>query len=133
VLAVKSVRLTLVIATILSVASASATTCIANREFKLRQVCGVVTDKSGASISKVNVKLLDANSAVISNAETNANGEFVITNVRDGNYILRVKFDGFATAWQRFRVHHSKRDKMCGRPIRVRLELAGHCSVVSDR
>jgi hypothetical protein len=70
-----------------------ATNCIANREFKVRQVCGRVTDKAGATIPDVRVELLDANSSVIQRVQTDAKGELVFASVSNGKYILRIEFD----------------------------------------
>jgi len=108
-----------------------ATTCVANREFKVRQVCGVVTYKGSETIPDVNVELLDSNSSVLQSAPTDANGQFVFASVKDGKYILRIKFDGFAIAWQPFRVARSKNGQACRIPMHVTLELAGSCSSVN--
>jgi Carboxypeptidase regulatory-like domain len=116
------------IAITLAVAQASATTCVADREFTVRQVCGVVSDKAGVRIPDVPVEVLNARSSVIQSVHTDANGGFRFESIPDGKYILRVNLNGFATAWQPFVVHGSKRSSSCRKPLRVRLELAGYCS-----
>jgi hypothetical protein len=45
--------------------NAGATTCVSNKKFKIRQVCGRVTDPSNVPIPMVNVELLDTHSVAL--------------------------------------------------------------------
>ena len=107
-----------------------ATTCVANKKLKVKALCGEVTDPSGAPISKADVELLDNQSAVLQQVASDVNGHFSVPTLRKGEYILRVKSPLFVTAWQPVVVTTSKANERCGKPIRVRLDVAGRCSLV---
>jgi hypothetical protein len=80
----------------------SATTCVANKKFKVKAVCGTVTDPTDVPIPKVDVELLDAQSVVLQRAVTNEEGRFIMSTAPQGEYVLRVKSPYFAVAWQPF-------------------------------
>jgi Carboxypeptidase regulatory-like domain len=79
-----------------------ATTCIADKIFKVKQVCGRVVDPMDTPIPGVEVELLDSDSNLLQKAHTNESGIFNIQNVLPGQYVIRVQFVGFARAWQPF-------------------------------
>ena len=109
----------------------SATTCVANKIFKVRHVCGRVVDPTGAPIPSVEVELLDTNSRVLRKAVTSESGAFDVQNVPSGQYVIRVQFAGFATAWQPFVLTENKPNARCNKPMEVHLALAGRCSSVT--
>ena len=53
-----------------------ATTCIASKKFKVKAVCGAVTDPTGVPIPKVDVELLDNHSVILQRVVTNEDGRF---------------------------------------------------------
>lgn len=107
-----------------------ATTCVANKKFKVKALCGEVTDPYGAPIPKVDVELLDNQSEVLQQVASGTDGHFSVPRVTKGEYILRVKSPYFVTAWQPVVVRKSNANDHCGKPIRVRLDVAGRCSSV---
>ncbi len=107
-----------------------ATTCVANKKFKVKALCGEVTDPSGAPIPKADVELLDYKSAVLQQVASDVDGHFSVPTLTKGEYILRVKSPLFVTAWQPVVVTKSKVNEHYGKPVRVRLDVAGRCSLV---
>jgi hypothetical protein len=119
-----------VLSVLFFVAQDSATTCITNKRFDVPQVCGTVSYET-QPISDVTVELLNAQNVLVSQATTAADGQYLLKQVSDGKYVLSVKVNGFAQAWQPIALKHSRAaDGSCKRPIIVRLEAAGKCSVV---
>jgi len=108
-----------------------ATTCVANKIFKVNQVCGRVVDPTGAPIPGVEVELLNSHSTILQKALTNESGTFGVQNVLPGQYVIRVRFAGFATAWQPFVLTKNKPNATCNKLIQVNLGLAGRCSSVN--
>jgi hypothetical protein len=111
--------------------NAGATTCVSNKKFKVKQVCGRVTDPSNAPIPMVSVELSDAHSVVLQQASTNDKGIFSFQSIMKGEYVIQIRYAGFATAWQPFIVTKNKQDVRCNKPMQVRLEFAGRCSSIS--
>jgi Carboxypeptidase regulatory-like domain len=110
---------------------AGATTCVSNNKFKVKKACGTVTDPMGVPIPKVDVELLDNQSVVLERAITDEDGRFNVPNVAKGEYVLRVKSPYFVQAWQPIIVTKNSANSQCGKPMEVRLDLAGRCSSVS--
>lgn len=108
----------------------SATTCVSNKKFKVKAVCGVVTDPTGVPIPDVDVELENVQSVVLQQVRTSEDGRFYMPNIRKGEYALRVKSRYFVQAWQPFVLTKSSAKGRCT-PMSVRLELAGRCSWVS--
>ena len=115
----------------MAASSGTATTCVVNKKFKVKVVCGTVTDPTEVPIPKVDVELLDNHSVVLQRVVTNEDGRFNMPNVSKGEYVLRVKVPYFVTAWQPFVVTKSNANARCNKPMQVRLGLAGRCSSVS--
>ena len=110
-----------------------ATTCVAGKSFKVSQVCGAVTDKDGAVIPDAKIQITPKNHLEgEKDARSDKNGDFVIPNVTDGEYELRVKYSGFWDAWQPFRVSGSGAKRRCTKPIHVVMVPAGGCSYVEN-
>src|SRR5438105_3778179 len=109
------------------------TTCVAGKSFKVRQVCGTVTDKPGAAISDAKIELVPkGHPEGVQEIPSDQEGGFAFSNVPDGQYELRVKFRGFWDAWQPFVVNRSHEERKCSRPIRVVMVTAGACSYVKN-
>jgi hypothetical protein len=111
--------------------NAGATSCVANKIFTVKQVCGRVADPSDAPIPGVEVELLDSHSNLLQRARTDESGTFDMQNVTPGQYVIRVQFAGFATAWQPIVLTKSQPNSRCNKPIQVQLKLSGNCSTVN--
>ncbi|MCF6409864.1 carboxypeptidase regulatory-like domain-containing protein [Pseudalkalibacillus salsuginis] len=59
-------------------------------------VSGTVTDSIGDPIANATVKLIDLNNVVVGFATTDSNGNYAITNLKRGTYLVLVKASGFA-------------------------------------
>lgn len=108
-----------------------ATTCVANKIFKVKRVCGRVVDPTGVPIPRVEVELLDSHSNILRKALTNDSGSFDLQDVLPNRYVIRVQFAGFATAWQPFVLTKNEPDAKANKPMQVHLALAGSCSSVN--
>ena len=69
--------------------NADATTCVSNKIFKVRHVCGIVVDPSGVPIAGIRVDL-SANNSVLEYVVTDSAGNFVIPNVGKGKCELSI-------------------------------------------
>jgi hypothetical protein len=119
----------LLILVVLASLNGNATTCVSNKKFKVKQVCGVVTDPTDVAIPKVDIALLDHQSVVLQTAVTDEQGRFTLSGVPKGDYALRVKSPYFEIGWQPITVTKTT-NAHCGKPMPVRLELAGGCSSI---
>jgi hypothetical protein len=79
----------------------------------------------------VSVELLDAQSVILQQAATNDKGIFSFQSIMKGEYVIQIRYAGFATAWQPFFVTKNKKNVRCDKPMKVRLEFAGRCSSIS--
>src|SRR5271157_778019 len=124
-----STRIVLVLGCVLALhLNAGATTCVSNRKFKIKQVCGRVTDPSNVPIPMVNVELLDTHSVVLQQTPTDEDGIFTFQYVAKGEYVVQIRYAGFGTAWQPLIMTKNRPSGRCKKPVQVRLELAGRCS-----
>jgi hypothetical protein len=89
--------------------SAMATTCIAGRSFKVRQVCGQVKDSTGVAIPDASVELTKKGES-----------QAIFTEQSDSDVA------------QPLSVWRSKDDKTCSRPISVVMKVAGQCGYVEN-
>ena len=64
------------------------------------QVSGVVTDPTGAALPQASVVLTNTNTQAKRAVTTDANGNFIATNLPIGNYSVAVSQSGFRTAQQ---------------------------------
>jgi hypothetical protein len=71
--------------------------CVARAQVEQGRFVGQVTDPQGAVIAGANVKLTNLGTNIVQNAVTNNTGEYVITPVPTGQYILSISAPGFAT------------------------------------
>ena len=63
---------------------ASATTCVATKAFKVKEVCGKVINPLNEPIARAEVDLLNGGSEVSSGVLTNDRGDFIMPNVPTG-------------------------------------------------
>lgn len=71
--------------------------CAALAQVEQGRFVGQVTDPQGAVVPGANVKLTNAATNIVQNAVTDSSGNYVITPVPAGQYILTVTAQGFAT------------------------------------
>ena len=113
--------------------SSFATTCVWGKKFKTRKVCGIVRDVSGAEIPDATVRVEKVETGeVIAKSQSSANGSFALADVASGDYVIRVKFNGFWDASQNFRLDGPVKGTGCSHPIRVVMKPAGSCSYVEN-
>jgi hypothetical protein len=114
-------------------ASSLATTCVWGKKFKTHNVCGIVRDVRGAEIPDAIIQIEKPETgAVIAESRSHKDGSFALPDVDSGDYIIRVKFNGFWDASQNFRLDHSVKGTQCSHPIRVVMKPAGSCSYVEN-
>jgi hypothetical protein len=120
-------------AALLAGSDAVATTCIAGKSFKVRQVCGQVKDFGGAAIPDASVELTKkGESRAIFTEQSDSDGKFHFRHVPDGDYELRVKYKIFWDVAQPFSVRRSRDENTCPHPIRVVMKVAGQCGYVEN-
>ena len=113
---------------------APATSCIQSKRFKVRQVCGVVVAPEGTPMPHVPVELIDLKTDlpdVVQAVETDNQGRFVLPDVPAGEYAMRVRLSGFATASQNFELNKRGEKGGCKRRITIQMQVAGRCSTIS--
>jgi hypothetical protein len=111
---------------------ASATTCVSTKAFKVKEVCGRVTNPSNEPITHAQVDLLKAGSEVSTGVLTDDLGEFIMPNVPSGQYEMRVKSEGYVTAAQPIIVTKNSRNTRCHHSAQVRLHPGSlGCSTVT--
>jgi hypothetical protein len=111
---------------------ASATTCVATKTFKVKEVCGKVTNPLNEPIVRAEVDLLNGGSEVSSGVLTDDRGDFIMPNVPRGQYEIRVKSAGYVTAAQELIVTKDRRITHCHKPVQVRLQPGSlGCSTVT--
>jgi hypothetical protein len=122
-----------IVATLLAGTDVVATTCVAGRSFKVRQVCGQVKDFSGVAIPDASVELTkDGESQAVFTEQSDSDGKFHFRHVPDGDYELRVKYKIFWDVAQPFSVRRSRDENTCSRPMRVEMKVAGQCGYVEN-
>ena len=111
---------------------AKATTCVATKAFKVKEVCGKVANPINEPIARAEVDLLNLGSEVSGGVLTNDRGDFIMPNVPRGQYEIRVKSVGYITAAQQLIVTTNRRNTRCHHPVRVRLQPGSMgCSTVT--
>src|ERR1700761_4848495 len=80
-----------------SIALTSFSPC-AGAQVEQGQFVGRITDPSGAAIAGAVVNAQNVDTNILQKATTNETGEYVITPVLAGNYVLTVEAVGFAKA-----------------------------------
>jgi hypothetical protein len=108
-----------------------ATTCIVGKKLKVHQVCGQVVDKDGAVVAEAFVFLKSLGGAeTVATISTDQEGNFQFSDLKSGEYELRVKLDGFWDASQPFILSSPRRSQACKERLKVVMNLAGSCSYV---
>jgi hypothetical protein len=111
---------------------ASATTCVATKTFKVKEVCGRVTNPLDEPIARAEVDLLQDGPEVSSGILTDDSGNFIMPNVPRGKYEIQVKSAGYVTAAQQLIVTKSPGNTQCLRPLKVHLHPGSMgCSTVT--
>ena len=109
-----------------------ATTCVAvTKPFKVREVCGKVTNPLNEPIARAEIELLNTGPEVLSQVLTDDGGDFAIPNVSKGQYKIRVQSAGYSPVEQEFIVTKSNQNTRCNKPMQVLLQLGSGCSSVS--
>ena len=110
---------------------ASATTCVATKTFKVKEVCGKVTNPLNAPIAGAEVDLLH-DGPDVSGVLTDDGGYFIMPNVPRGQYEIRVKSLGYVTAAQQLIVTKNRGNNQCHKPVQVHLQPGSlGCSAVT--
>jgi hypothetical protein len=111
---------------------ASATTCVATKAFKVKEVCGKVTNPLNEPTARAEVDLLNGGSEVSTGVLTDDRGNFIMPNVPTGQYEIRVKSAGYVTAAQQLIVTKNRGNTHCHKPIQVHLQPGSMgCSLVT--
>jgi hypothetical protein len=114
-------------------ASSSATSCIWGKKFKTRKICGIVRDMGGAKVPDATIQIeRPETQEAIAESRSQADGSFALTGVSSGDYVIRVKFNGFWDASQSFQLDRPVKGERCSHPIRVVMKPAGSCSYVEN-
>lgn len=80
---------------------AAALSVVAAATISAQRISGTVTDSLGNAIAQASVMEVDANHRILSNAKTDANGNFNLTLRNAGKTRLYINADGFAMFTQR--------------------------------
>jgi hypothetical protein len=130
---VRYLKFTFVFVAVMSALPSHATTCVAGKKFKVRQVCGTVTDKDGAVIPGTNIEITPSgHPEQVKNAVSDQDGTFATSDLGDGDYEIRAKYSGFWDAWQPFEISGAGVKGKCTKPIHVVMIPAGRCSYVEN-
>jgi hypothetical protein len=105
--------------------------CVANRKFKINQVCGVVRDKDGVVVPGASVLLKRVDDQTnLKRVSTDQEGHFQFSDIPSGEYELRVKYSAFADAWQPITVASPSKSGKCRKPMSANMEFIGGCSSI---
>ena len=105
--------------------------CVANKKFKVREVCGYIRDKDGAVIPGASVSLKRVGAIQnVKEVSSDDEGKFQFDEVTDGDYELRVKYPIFDDAWQPILVAGSHKKVSCPKPMSVVMRFTDDCSSV---
>ena len=121
----------LVVASVLVVRSFSGATDCApiKHHLKVRQVCGHVTDISGASIANAKVELLDDQLEVQKQTVADDRGNFMLSDVAKGQYKIVVEASGYAASNpQPLVVTKTDRENTCQKPLKATLNVGVGCN-----
>lgn len=128
-------RMILIIPCLLAVpAYSSATDCAPIKQrLKVSQVCGHVVDVSGAAIPGAKVELLDGSFKLLRQVVADDDGNFLVTNVSNGQYQLVVIASGYGSSQgQPLTVTKRNHEISCRKPLKVKLNVGSiSCGAVS--
>ena len=112
------------------IGSLSATTCVADKRFKVKRICGVVVDTQMSDMPGATVQIVDeVKNVVKAEVKSGVSGSFGFEGLAPDRYILRVRNSGFWEAWQPIELT-TQNAKKCNKPIKVVMSPAGGCSYV---
>jgi hypothetical protein len=106
---------------------------VATKAFKVKEMCGKVTNPFNEPIAGAEVDLLSGGSSEVSNGVlTDDRGDFIMPNVPRGQYEIRVKSMGYVTAAQQLIVTKNGRNTHCHKPVQVHLHPGSlGCSTIT--
>jgi Carboxypeptidase regulatory-like domain len=106
--------------------SGSATTCIALKKFKVRQVCGQVQTVLGDVITDATVHVIKkGNPDTTARVESDNSGNFTFGRLDEGEYTIQVDVRGFHSASQEVEIRQPRRQTQeCGHPLIARMQVA---------
>lgn len=99
---------------------------VALAQADLGAITGTVTDASGAVISNAAVSLTNTATGAVRETTSNAKGDYAITQIPAGDYVLKVSASGFADITEPFTLTVGS-----SRSIPVKLAVAGSQTVVN--
>ena len=113
--------------------SCSATTCIALKKLKVRQVCGQVRTVTGDVIPDATIQVTKkGNPDSAPRAQSDSAGNFSFARLDVGDYVIQVDVRGFHSAAQELEVRRPrKQTESCGQPLLVLMQVAGGCSSIA--
>ena len=113
--------------------SCAATTCIALKEFKVRQVCGQVQTVRGDVVPDATIQVTKkGNSETATRLESDKRGNFAFGQLDEGEYVIQVDVRGFHSVAQDFEIRRPiKRIHSCEHPLIALMQVAGGCSSVA--
>ena len=81
----------------------------------------------------VAIELIDLNTDLpdIQTVETDNQGKFALPDVPVGEYAVRVRLSGFATASQNLVVNERGDKRGCETLLSIQMQVAGRCSTIS--
>jgi Carboxypeptidase regulatory-like domain len=107
--------------------SAFGNECSAPKPVKISgALCGRVFNLIGEIIPNEKLQVLDASRGVVSEAQTDSRGDFIITHLEKGNYRLTTTAHGYLLAYAAFEIRKSQAMK-CTRPVSVYLATSCCC------
>jgi hypothetical protein len=111
---------------------ANAATCVAAKAFKVKEMCGKVTNPSNEPIARAEVDLMHGGSEVSTGVLTDDRGSFMMPKVPKGQYEIQVKSAGYVTAAQQLIVTKNGANSHCHKPVQVHLQPGSlGCSTVT--
>jgi hypothetical protein len=109
----------------------NATDCIAEKTFKLRQVCGQVVGPSGEVVSDAKGRLSQKGKLEKAiEVGTGEKGYFLIPVSQSGEFELRVQLPIVQPAWQPIILSWPTKNAKCVQPLKIVMQVAGRCSHV---
>ena len=110
---------------------ASARICVAETEFAVNNVSGVVLDEYGRAIVSAVVEVQKTKAPTTGRTLTDRDGNFALRGVSSGKYVIRVHAEGFVDAQQPIVVKRSNRASGIEKTLRVVLTLGTGCSSIT--
>ncbi len=100
--------------------SATFTPPVVFAQADLGSISGIVTDNSGAVIAKASVTITNTATGAVRVSETNAKGEYVVSQLNAGDYTVSITAAGFGNTTQSLRVSVGSAST-----VNLKLDVAG--------